>query len=757
MPTISATGNYQEVAVNTYTQSETEKRRHETATQIASQANSRPLSQRAANLAAFNYTQNSASLMEHVGIRYTLNAAWLAEAMVGPTLDFTLQGAPQLELDFVDDPEHQLLNSPLFDFGTNGLLSNVCINYPLGSRYWWVQIQMSPAADYTIKTYWIPLSVYKLMSMKGPKTSSLGSQTQAQFIQSCVAMTNQQFPDTGLPAGAAQRPINFYSRQLNQAQYSRVALTSVAKPRLAAFEAALKPKVAALTSASGSTQGNTTAKNSPGISDAARAHLTVGGQPMTPLQQQNANTIIAEGDGLSAGTKATQAALYAAIGETLLGANPNTFSGTGGSVGVFQSPVGSYSDGHDLQAQAKAWFTGGTWFQDGGGISAAQNQNFQVWQVANAVEANAAWNNYKQDSYAHQWPGGSSQGEKEVQQILNAAGGVGGPGGVSTGLQVGATTAMQIPANTDFWTGINQLAQNVDWEIVVDGDDIYYDSDVTLAQSQIALVLGIDNPMIQNWSYDWDDRHVVTNFQLAVYCYEFDFAPGDVIQLAGGGWGPAALGTTIGLPGRWLISEIQRNAGDPYSTLTLVQPQKPIPQQLVDSTGSTDAAPSGSVEALIGAAQELGAANLPYTETKTGGRVLYENLDVYKRNGWGMDCSMSTIWCLVRAGIAAPGGVTWGGAAGNTETFANTSWGNPGKGQEVTVWLNPSDHVFIEFHGLSGGAGGTYPHSQMNTSWGSGVQFLSGANTPQGGPRYLTWGGNGQYDAQSGGFQPLHL
>jgi hypothetical protein len=42
------------------------------------------------------------------------------------------------------------------------------------------------------------------------------------------------------------------------------------------------------------------------------------------------------------------------------------------------------------------------------------------------------------------------------------------------------------------------------------------------------------------------------------------------------GFGPASEGSTMGLPGRWLVGEVQRNPGDIVATLTLVQPTKEL-------------------------------------------------------------------------------------------------------------------------------------------------------------------------------------
>ncbi len=53
----------------------------------------------------------------------------------------------------------------------------------------------------------------------------------------------------------------------------------------------------------------------------------------------------------------------------------------------------------------------------------------------------------------------------------------------------------------------------------------------------------------------------------------FEFVAGEVVQVRN--FGAASTGSTAKLPGRWLIDEIAKNAGDVYSTMSLVQ--RPTP------------------------------------------------------------------------------------------------------------------------------------------------------------------------------------
>lgn len=137
--------------------------------------------------------------------------------------------------------------------------------------------------------------------------------------------------------------------------------------------------------------------------------LTCKGQPLTAGQISIINTALQVGTGLKAPKNALIACMYAAMGESSISV------ASGG--GVWQDL--SSPDPSNIQNEANAWFTGQYGFRSGGGIKAASTYS-QVWQIANAVEANAVWNNSGGDSYGHQWTGGQAQGIAEATAIVNA-------------------------------------------------------------------------------------------------------------------------------------------------------------------------------------------------------------------------------------------------------------------------------------------------------------------------------------------------
>ena len=82
-------------------------------------------------------------------------------------------------------------------------------------------------------------------------------------------------------------------------------------------------------------------------------------------------------------------------------------------------------------------------------------------------------------------------------------------------------------------------------------------------------MLGDDGDDAGAWSYDWENGHIATNFQIQVVMQTFEFCAGEVVQVHN--FGAASTGSTVNLPGRWLIDEIAHSAGDVYATLSLVQ------------------------------------------------------------------------------------------------------------------------------------------------------------------------------------------
>lgn len=601
----------------------------------------------------------------------------LAGMITGVGEALTMQGAPQLQIN-LEDEGFALLESGFWGASPkHGRLDEIELNHPAGSKYWWRLRQVSPKADFSVQTYWIPRVVRELMDLEGPLKASRASRTRARFLK----MLCDHVPD-----------IKFHSKQI----------------------AAKQPIAPVKISSSGSSGAK-----SVGLSSKSTKGLTVKGSAMTTAQRDVAGTLLQVCDRANAGAAATEGVIYAAIYES--GFDPHANNGS--FWGVLSGAVSTWQQ-TDTVGMAEAFLHGGKGFQSGGAIALSHTVSNPV-EIAVRVEAPSVWPN---NAYAAQsgYPG-DAKALAEVKAIIQAGGGATGTGGLESGtetvqqynFEVGTTNE----PHEDYWTAMNRLAQEVNWELVVDGPDIYYDSDVTLCRMTVADVIERTDDNVIDWSYDWDDRQIVTNLVLVIACDEFAYKPADAVEVKG--FGPASEGSTIGLPGRWLVGEAQRNPGDIVATLTLVQPTRPLkePAPTVSSSNSSGVGGSAIVGAALGSAlaafnasNTLSQMQLPYL---WGGGHGTGGLDKVQKGGPGLDCSGSTCWVLKQAGMYSSSAAI---VSGDLEQF-----GEAGQGKEMTVWAR-ADHVFIEFNVPGHG------RAQMNT------------NGPQNGPRLYTLSQAPTYD-----------
>lgn len=625
----------------------------------------------------------------------------LAAMITGVGEAFTMQGAPQLQIN-LEDEDFVLLDSGFWGADpTHGKLHSIQLNYPVGSKYWWRLRQVSPKADFSCETYWIPRVVRELMDIEGPFKASRGSRTRAQFLKMCC----DKVPD-----------IKFHCKQLDVKE----PIASVKIPKSTAADSGAK---------------------SVGLTAAATESLTVRGVKMTAEQRDVAGTLIQAADKATAGAVATEALIYAGIWESNLSPKANN----GRYWGVLSGSVTEWQQ-TDTVGMAGAFLHGGKGFVGQGaiGLVAFPYQVSNPVEIAVKVEAPSIWpdNAYAKESG---YPGDEAA-LAEVKAIIEAGGGATGTGGVESGTETVQQYNFEIGTTEEpyenFWAGMNRLAQEVNWELVVDGPDVYYDSDITLVRAELKDVIERTDDNVADWEYDWDDNGIATNLVIVLVCEEFSYVPADAIKLKG--FGPASEGSTMGLPGRWLLGEIQRNPGDIVASLTFVQPTQPLKEPAPTVSSSSTSGQGGSsivgdfsnesVLAAVQASQQLGSSKIPYL---WGGGHSSGSEVTGSPPPAGLDCSGSVSWVLEHAGFPPPAGGNWNGGAADSTQFEQ--WGEAGPGKEMTVWCN-ADHVFIEFNVPNVG------HFQLNTS-------VPGHN----GPAWAPWGPNGETDAKSGAFQARHF
>jgi len=481
----------------------------------------------------------------------------------------------------------------------------------------------------------------------------------------------------------------------------------------------------------------------PGSPAQSFAQLTVQGVPMTAQQYQVAKTLlaVAHQPNVNAPVICQVAIIYAAMGESRLGADPNTYVPTGGTWGVLQGEVSVYPDPHDVALQAYDFYMGGGSFGGGGygGAIAAYHAGLNVWQIANAVENNAAWIGppYSpppphKDSYGHEWPGGMAQGIQEARNIVRAINGgvipdsaVNGPS-VYSGLNASPWVVGDgdIP-NQDYWTTINQYCQQANWYCFSDAEILYIMDGFQIMAQKPRIILSRFDPRItrMNFAYDitsfqFTSDHTFRNtaqiqrratlaktqspteVQLEMVCDVDEYRGGDLFLLAN--CGPA--------DGLWLVADVTRSVFQPTSQITLVQgmvPINPLTGLLGYDTGSLSGVASGEViTQLVQAAQHLSAQNYPYVWGGGHQTIGQPSTGIpgpgYNGTRVGFDCSGFVEAILYYAGILPS---TF---QGDDRTIFNWLQNNlqgsfvPGQGSgtpECTVFDIPGEHIYIRING----------------------------------------------------------
>lgn len=429
--------------------------------------------------------------------------------------------------------------------------------------------------------------------------------------------------------------------------------------------------------------------------------LTLGGFPVTQTMIDNMNIALDVGTQLGANNIALQAIIYAGWGESAMGTDKNTYDPTTGANGVWQAEPGDYNNGHDTVAMAKAWFQGGKDFQAGGGLKASQVYN--VWQTANAVEANAVWNRSGQDSYAAQF-GSTAAGLAEVAKIVQA---YGGPNSSKRdGRQTTQTAhyAFTRGPNEDSYDCIMRLASEVAWYAFVRQNRLWFVSGNYLFQQQPQMTIergknGVDTI---DPNLDMGARDSLAQCTVNARTDLWAALPGMVVQV--NKRGPAT--------GKWFVASFESHPLDESQQVTITL-QKPVPKRSEPAAedianqatnnktkltlGNTS---PGTAEAAYAAAQYLSGLQVPYYKyDRDVTRALTKGMPVDK----GLDCSASVGWVLNAAGFQLPGLASAAPASGSY-----LDWGEAGPGKQMTIWT-AADHIFIEFH-LQG-----RPHQQGNT------------------------------------------
>ncbi|MGH3415554.1 MAG: NlpC/P60 family protein, partial [Actinocrinis sp.] len=556
----------------------------------------------------------------------SITSEYLADTIQEIQVETTILGASLLRLTVID-PYWVIQRSGLLDTAADGeLVADVNVNFPEGSSVWWRLVMIdggNDLSDANLTLIFEDLIVAELQDEWGPKGWPMGmvGSTRAQFVKMLVDECNLD-PQT-------RQRVRFVCPEINEIQPVASATSSNNVTTLVADANQVNAAAARVNKSKGVGNG---------------AACTVKGQPISATQIQVANTLLYEADNLNAGPIASEALIYAAMGETGLGGNPTTYQPNGyatsaspqGYWGVLQGTVSGWPDPHDAPGMAQAFLTGRgpqgqTDFQTGA-INWVKQGVSNPAEIAVKTEVPSIW---PTDGYAKEWPaGGEAQGLAEAKAIVAAYGGAATGTLGSTGTATSKSDVSQLTRGSnqnpdeDSWTCIQRLASQVNWLAFSNAEYLYYIDGPTLAAQKPAIYLRLGDDgttwtatdpasgrkasesravqVVTNLTYTFDDtmfRYLTTHHRrgrvqrrtairksesagqvkLNLVCGVFEYRGGDVIVFQNAG----------PLNGRWLVEDSTRNVfADNFTQLTLSPPMASYPEPQSTSSGTKLPGPS---------------------------------------------------------------------------------------------------------------------------------------------------------------------
>jgi hypothetical protein len=479
----------------------------------------------------------------------TPSAVDLADALTELAIEDTIKGSSTLTLT-VADPDYELRDSGFFDADRDGKLDRIDVNYPHESRFWWRLTQVGPSAN-TVEMVFMERAAVHLMGHFGPVKASRAKKTRAEFLKSLC--------DKVKGGGG----ITFHSRELHKSQ--PIEGTKVKKDE------------------------QRKADKGPGINPDAK--ILIKGVEADRKQKRRIEISLDEATGLNAPELAVKAMLCAGIGESDFTNVVNSLGYGGVYQGQVAKPGGEnwfapMSDDERTKSEAHYFLVGGRGYNGGGAIALANaHSDWSPGKIATTVEGSGQPGSfYERDARGHNYI-------HEAQAMIDAYGGV-SFGGTVYRKQFNFEVGSADEPHESFWDACNRLAEDVRWPFFLDGNDAYFDSEMTLVRQKPALVIRRGDPaVLRDPEGTWDARHIATEVTLDLACAPLEFRAGEVVQLED--YGPFSTGSTAKLPGRWLIETIERKRSELFSTFTLKQPEKPKLEPAAEQAERSDPADSG--------------------------------------------------------------------------------------------------------------------------------------------------------------------
>ncbi len=426
--------------------------------------------------------------------------------------------------------------------------------------------------------------------------------------------------------------------------------------------------------------------------------LTVKGATADAGQLRNAQKVLDVANSFNADDRVKKALVEAVIVESQI---RNLSGGDRDSRGILQvrdqtaRGMSPPINNRDISQCCAAFLTRG-FYKYGGALEIARkNPKMSAGQIAQHVQGSAYGSRY--DQHQH-----------EAQAFLDQY-----EGGVTT-TTTRTTKTVLVPyqyrrggadgTRENSWECLQRLAKEVEWRCFMSAGSLYFISEDALLRSKPRLVVREFTPGIVDIDFDLDTGKPVATATLTARAARWAVPPGAVVQIED--YGPAT--------GRWLVADISRGVFDADAriglkrvTHALKEPAAETRQRTFTRRSAGAAATSAAVERVYRKAKQISSKRFPYV---WGGG--HARAGTPSGSPPGYDCSGSVIAALAAGGL----GYQPGGSTDVSGTMAR-EWGEPGPGQEMTVYANDS-HVFVVF--TFGFGSGRKAEFYTTGDWGSG-------------------------------------
>jgi hypothetical protein len=534
----------------------------------------------------------------------------LETAITNIHLDDELRGSSTITVE-IHDELWELVDSGFFDADEDGKLDKIEVNYPQDSRLWWrlTQIGIDEAtrggADVTLT--FMERTAVQMMEKRGPLKVVRGATTRAEFQQRLVvSSTNPKATFVSQQLHKTQ-PIGTGRQRLDDKKQRRNAEQQVKDDeRRSAKQQGLHGK----------------------------EDLKIKGAKANKAQLHRCEVLLDVCRKLEAPDAATLGIICAGIAESRMGEETGS---RGTTLQTYDIPESQ------LSRQAYYWLKGGHSFQGGGGIHLAK-QGLRPGEIATRVEAGGM-----NPSFYGTWV-------PEAKKIVQAYGGGGfNASGVTFERKA---VYFRVGKRETYWDASQRLADEVDWPFLVDGDTVYYDSEITMIRQKPIAVIHRNDPEVIRWTSNIDARGIATEMTLDLICAPFEFRAGEVFRLLG--FGTPSTASTAKLPGRWLIEKAERDRWDLATTFTLKQPSKPKNEplgELVQTSSSAGGDLSGGPlrDRIVAIAKASMTSHTGFRRYSQAGRL---TADPTPPAGARTDCSQWVRAVYLKAGAGDPGTYT---------------------------------------------------------------------------------------------------